>query len=107
MLPHPTISIFIHLKNEECFVVVVLPMKCPPVNVLLLKHFLAQDGATSLCVACQKGHLPIVEQLLVAKADVNHQSKVDPFIPCTCTLYCITRNTIYDTVASVFLFLCD
>ena len=65
-------------------------------NCAITETFLAQDGATSLCIACQKGNLPVVEQLLVAKADVNHQLKVDPF----CTLYCITRNnTIYDTVA--------
>ena len=37
-----------------------------------------QDGTTPLYVACQEGHLTIVEQLIAAKADINHQRKVDP-----------------------------
>jgi len=41
------------------------------VNVLYL-----QDGATPLHLACWKGHLPVVEHLIGAKADVNHQMKV-------------------------------
>lgn len=47
--------------NVECYVVMVMAMKCPPVNVT--ETFLVQDGATSLCIACRKGHLPVVEQL--------------------------------------------
>jgi len=41
------------------------------VNVLYL-----QGGATPLCVASQNGHLPVVECLIGAKADVSHQSEV-------------------------------
>ena len=41
------------------------------VNVLYL-----QDGATPLCVASQNGHLPVVERLIEAKADVDRQIEV-------------------------------
>ena len=42
------------------------------VNVLYL-----QDGTTPLYLACWKGHLPVVEHLIGAKADVNHRTKVN------------------------------
>ena len=35
-----------------------------------------QNGGTPLYIACQEGHLLIVERLIAAKADVNHQKKV-------------------------------
>ena len=41
------------------------------VNILYL-----QDGATPLYMASQEGHLPVVECLIGAKADVNHHKKV-------------------------------
>lgn len=46
--------------------------------VLSLYSFftLIQDGATPLQIACLNGHLPIVEYLIAAKADVNCQTKV-------------------------------
>ena len=44
---------------------------CYGANVLYL-----QDGATPLYIACQNGHLPVVERLIAAKADVNRQRKV-------------------------------
>ena len=51
----------------------VLPYCCGviTVNVLYL-----QDGATPLYIASQNGHLPVVEHLIGAKADVNHQRDV-------------------------------
>ena len=39
-----------------------------------------QTGATPLLIACQKGHLPVVEYLIAAKADVNTPSKVGNLI---------------------------
>ena len=30
-----------------------------------------QDGATPLYIACQNGHILVIEQLIAAKADVN------------------------------------
>ena len=41
------------------------------VNVLYL-----QTGSTPLYKASEKGHLPVVECLIAAKADVNHHKKV-------------------------------
>jgi len=41
------------------------------VNVLYL-----QDGSTPLFIASQEGHLPVVERLIGAKANVNHQVEV-------------------------------
>ena len=35
-----------------------------------------QDGWTPLFSACEHGHLPVVEHLMGAKADVNYQKKV-------------------------------
>jgi len=50
-----------------------------------VKFFYHQEGATSLLVACKNGHLPVVECLISAKADVNHQKKVHPVLLITCT----------------------
>ena len=36
-----------------------------------------QDGWTPLFIACQKEHVPVVEHLIAAKADINHQDEVD------------------------------
>ena len=33
---------------------------------------------TPLYTACLEGHIPVVEHLIAAKADVNHQIKVHP-----------------------------
>ena len=46
---------------------VVLPLKC---------FFHLQTGATPLYIACQKGHLPIVQHLIAAKAEINQETKV-------------------------------
>ena len=46
------------------------------VIVLSLKCSFIQDGWTPLFTTCQKGHLPVVERLIAAKADVNHQKTV-------------------------------
>ena len=35
-----------------------------------------QGGVTPLFIVCQKGHLPVVEQLIAAKADVNVPKEV-------------------------------
>ena len=46
------------------------------VMVLSLNCSYLQVGSVPLSIACQKGHLPVVERLIAAKADVNHQMKV-------------------------------
>ena len=38
-----------------------------------------QDGTTPLYIACWNGHLPVVECLIVAKADVNTAREVSYF----------------------------
>ena len=38
-----------------------------------------QNGATALYIACQNGHLPAVERLIAAKADVNTAKEVGYF----------------------------
>ena len=51
----------------------VVPYCCGAItiNVLYL-----QDGSTPLCVASRNGHLPVLECLIGANADVNHHKKV-------------------------------
>ena len=45
-------------------------------NAVLIVIIHLQDGATPLYIACQEGHLPVVEQLIAAKVDVDCQKKV-------------------------------
>ena len=40
-----------------------------------------QTGTTPLGIACQEGHLPVVQHLIAAKAEINHQAKV-AYLPC-------------------------
>ena len=58
------------------------------VMVLSLNCSYLQEGLTPLYIACQKGHVPVVERLIAAKADVNHQKKVLilHITLCMCTL---------------------
>lgn len=35
-----------------------------------------QDGTIPLWIACQNGHLPVVQYLIAANADVNHPDEV-------------------------------
>ena len=46
------------------------------VMVLSLNCSYLQTGSTPLYIACQTGHIPVVERLIAAKADINHQKKV-------------------------------
>ena len=46
------------------------------VIMLLLNAVHLQDSATPLYLACQEGHLPVVQHLIGAKADVNTPKKV-------------------------------
>jgi len=52
-----------------------------------------QKGSTPLCIASQKGHSNIVEELLRREADVNHQTKVKIHIveslSCLSLLLCV------------------
>ena len=64
----PSFRCVVHSKVYWC----VLPC-CGTitVNVLYL-----QNGSTPLLIASKNGHLPVVEHLIGAKADVNHQRDV-------------------------------
>ena len=44
---------------------------CYGANILHLQY-----GATPLYIACQNGHLPVVEHLIAAKANVNTPDEV-------------------------------
>ena len=46
-----------------------------------------QSGGTALYIACRMGHTVIVEQLIAAKANVNHQRKVVMCIVSVATAY--------------------
>ena len=65
----PSFHCVVHSNMCEC----VLPYCCGAitVNVLYL-----QTGSTPLYTASKNGHLPVVECLIGAKADVNHQKEV-------------------------------
>ena len=65
----PSFHCVVHSNMCGC----VLPYCCGTItlNVLYL-----QNGSTTLCIARQNGHLPVVERLIGAKADVNHHMKV-------------------------------
>ena len=69
----PSFHCVVHSNMCGC----VLPYCCGAitVNVLYL-----QDGSTPLCAASLNGHLPVVERLIGAKADVNHQMEVSYYI---------------------------
>ena len=65
----PSFHCVVHINMCGC----ILLYCCGAIteNVLYL-----QDGATPLYMASQEGHLPVVECLIGAKADVNHHKKV-------------------------------
>ena len=56
-------TVSLNCNVEYCYVVMIWSL-----------HF--QTGATPLYVACQEGHLSVVEQLIAAKAVVNTSRKV-------------------------------
>jgi len=71
---YPAFPAFIVLCIATCvgvYCCIVVLLWCITVNVLYL-----QIGSTPLCVASQNRHLPVVERLIAAKADVNHHMKV-------------------------------
>ena len=50
----------------------------PPPSAIISSHFLLlpQEGTTALMRASYKGHTNVVERLLAAGANPNHQDKV-------------------------------
>ena len=69
----PSFHCVVHSNMCGC----VLPYCCGVITVNILY---LQIGSTPLCIASAYGHLPVVECLIGAKADVNHQTEVSYYI---------------------------
>ena len=86
----PVVLRAFHFQNHNLKNISVISSSCAQlphaqtflscIVVLFLNVLHLQDGATPLYISCEKGHFPVIERLIAAKADVNLQTKVQPIL---------------------------